>query len=290
MNRLKTMMLLAALTALFLYIGQALGGRVGMIYALVFAFVINFGSYWFSDKIVLRMYNANPLNESDAPELHAHCPKLDFSDGVPNAKTVYDSARISECLRHGKKPRARGGGRDGGHHAAIEYRGIGGRTSHELSHIKNRDTLISTMSATLAGALSQLANMAMWGMMFGGRSRNDRDSGGNPLIALIGLILAPLAAALIQMAISRSREFMADETGATICGKPLALASALQKIESWKKEIPLQSSSPATAHLFIINPLSGQGMATLFSTHPPTVERVKRLEKMAYKGFYPPHH
>jgi heat shock protein HtpX len=162
--------------------------------------------------------------------------------------------------------------------------------SHELSHIKNRDTLISTVAATLAGALSQLANMAMWGMMFGGRSRNDRDSGSNPLMGLVGMILAPLAAAMIQMAISRSREFMADESGATVCGKPLALASALQKIESWKKEIPLQSGSPATAHLFIINPFSGQGLASLFSTHPPTAERVKRLEEMAYKGVLPPHH
>ncbi|MFN0117345.1 MAG: zinc metalloprotease HtpX [Elusimicrobiota bacterium] len=283
MNRLKSMMLLASLTALLLFIGQMWGGKNGVIMALIFAGVMNFVSYWFSDKIVLRMYNAKEISEQDAPELFSIVRNLSAKMNIPMPKVYITPQEAPNAFATGRNP----------HHAAVAVTSgilrllnrdeLEGVLAHELGHVINRDTLISTMAATIAGALSHLASMAMWGSMFGGR-RSDDERGGNPLIAIIGMVLAPMAAALIQMAISRSRELMADETGARICGKPLALAEALKKLESWKTQIPMTAGSPATAHMFIVNPFSGERLAGLFSTHPSTAERVKRLEAMAYQG------
>lgn len=276
-------MLLAALTALVLGLGQVLGGRNGVVFAVVFAFVMNFVAYWFSDKIVLRMYRAQPVTEADAPELYRTVQNLAAKMNMPMPKVYIIPEEAPNAFATGRNPQNAAVAATEGIMRMLDREELEGVLGHELGHVKNRDTLISTVAATLAGALSHLANMAMWGAMFGGHRRDD-DRGGNPLIVLVGMILAPLAAALIQMAISRSREYGADETGAQLTGNPLALASALKKIEGWKQRIPLSTGSPATAHLFIINPFSAQGLAHLFSTHPPTAERVKRLEAMALQG------
>lgn len=284
MNRLKTMMLLAALTALLLWVGDALGGRGGLQFALFFAVIMNFGAYWFSDKIVLRMYGAQPIEPSDAPRLHAIVTNLAQKMSIPVPKIYLIPQEAPNAFATGRNPNHAAVAVTAGIMDMVTDQELEGVLAHELSHVKNRDTLVSTIAATIAGALSHLANMAMWGaMMGGGRSRDD-DRGGNPIVALAGIILAPMAAAMIQMAISRSREFLADESGAHSTGQPLALASALKKIESWKQRIPMSAGTPATAHLFIINPFSGQGLSHLFSTHPPTEERVRRLEQMAYQG------
>jgi heat shock protein HtpX len=280
MNQMKTMMLLAGLTAFFLWTGQALGGQSGLMFAIFFAGIMNFGAYWFSDKIVLRMYRAKEVSESDASQLHDLVRNLASIMNMPMPKVYIVPEHAPNAFATGRNP----------DHAAVavtvglldmlnrdELEGV---LAHELGHIKNRDTLISTIAATFAGALSHLANMSMWSHLLGGRSNDDE--GGHPMAGLLGVIVAPIAASLIQMAISRSREFMADETGAQLITNPLALASALQKIDAWKKQIPMTHGTPATAHLFIINPFSGAGLAHLFSTHPPTVERVARLEKMAH--------
>ncbi|MCG3205600.1 MAG: Protease HtpX [Elusimicrobia bacterium] len=283
MNRIKTLMLLAALTALFMWVGQLLGGQQGMVFALVFAALMNFGAYWFSDKIVLRMYNAQPADESSAPELYSVVRNLAAKVNMPMPKVYVIPQESPNAFATGRNPENAAVAATVGLLSMLNRDELEGVLAHELAHVKNRDTLISTLAATIAGALSHLTNMAMWGMMLGGgRSRDDR--GGHPLIALLGIIIAPMAALLIQMAISRSREFLADESGAGFSGNPLALASALKKIEAWKKQIPMTTATPATAHMFIINPFSGHGMAHLFSTHPATAERVRRLEELAYRG------
>ncbi len=284
MNSVKTMMLLAAMTALLLWFGQALGGTSGLQFALVFAAVMNFGAYWFSDKIVLRMYRAQPVNENEAPELYAMVRRLATQMGMPMPSVYIIPEQTPNAFATGRNPEHAAVAATAGILEMLDANELEGVLAHEMGHVKNRDTLISTVAATIAGALSHLANMAMWGQMFGGGRSRDDDRDANPLIGLVGMILAPLAASLIQMAISRSRELMADETGATLTGKPLALASALRKIEQWKQRLPLTHGTPATAHLFIINPFSARGLASLFSTHPPTEERIKRLEQMALQG------
>ncbi len=280
MNRLKTAMLLAALTALFLWVGQSLGGRGGLMIAIVFAGLMNFVSYWFSDKIVLRMYGAKPIEPGDAPELHAIVNSLAQKYAIPVPKIYMVPMEAPNAFATGRNPEHAAVAVTAGIMRILNRDELEGVLAHELAHVMNRDTLVSTVAATIAGALSHLANMAMWGAMMGGGRNDDRDRGGNPAIALLGIVIAPIAAALIQMAISRSREFLADESGGQKAN-PLALASALKKIEAWKQEMPLAGGSPATAHLFIINPFSARGMAGLFSTHPPTAERVRRLEEMA---------
>jgi heat shock protein HtpX len=280
MNRMKTLILLAVLTALFLWVGQLLGGRQGMMIALIFALGMNFVSYWFSDKIVLKMYGAQPVTETEAPEFFAIVRDLSQRAQIPMPKVYV----IPE-----EAPNAFATGRDPNHAAVAATQGllrlmsreeVTGVIAHELGHVKNRDTLIMTVAATLAGALSQLANFALF---FGGGRREDGE-GGHPLAGLIGVLVAPFAAMLIQMAISRSREFLADEASAQITGNPMALANALRKLEGWKAEVPMQHGSPATAHLFIVNPFTAGGIASLFSTHPSTQQRVARLEEMAKGG------
>ncbi len=283
MNRIKTVMLLAALTALFLFIGQALGGRTGLIIAIIFTGLMNFASYWWSDKIVLRMYGAQEISESDAPDLFRIVRELAMRGGMPMPKVYIIPEETPNAFATGRNPQHAAVAVTQGIVRLLSREELTGVIAHELGHVRNRDTLIMTVAGTLAGALSHLATMAMWSGLLGGRSDDD-DDGGSPLGGLLGIIIAPIAAALIQMAISRSREFMADEEGARLSGNPLALASALRKIESWSQRIPIHSGSPATAHLFIINPFSGGGMMSLFSTHPATEARIERLEEMARRG------
>jgi heat shock protein HtpX len=281
MNRLKTAMLLALLTALFLWIGHAIAGQAGFMIALVFAAIMNFASYWWSDRIVLRMYGAQEATEAQAPELFRVVRDLAMRGGLPMPKVYIIPEQSPNAFATGRNPQHAAVAVTEGIMRLLDREELKAVLAHELGHVRNRDTLIMTVAATIAGALSMLANMAMWGMMLGGRAEDDEE-GGNPLLGLIGIILAPIAAALIQMAISRSREFLADEAGARLSGNPLALASALRKIEQLSHQVPMHAGSPATAHLFIINPFSAEGMTRLFSTHPSTRERIERLEAMAY--------
>lgn len=279
MNGLKTMVLMVALTLILVWAGAALGGRSGMTIALGFALIMNMVTYWFSDKIVLRMYRAREVKEADAPELFSVVRTLAQKASIPMPK-VY--------IMENESPNAFATGRNPSHAAVAVTTGIitiltrdelSGVIGHELSHVKHRDILIGTVAATIAGAISYLAQMAHWAMLFGGRSSDDEDRGGNPLVALLMMIVGPIAALLIQMAISRSREYSADEGGARIAGSPYFLANALKKLHIASQRIPLKAN-PATAHMFIVSPLSGRGLLTLFSTHPPIEERIARLEAM----------
>ncbi|HZP82796.1 MAG TPA: zinc metalloprotease HtpX [Chthonomonadaceae bacterium] len=280
MNTLKTGLLLAAMTALFVAVGGLFGGRNGMIIAFGFALVMNFISYWFSDKIVLAMQGAQELTPQDAPELFRTVERLTANAGLPMPR-IY--------VIPGEQPNAFATGRDPNNAAVAVTESIvalltpaelEGVLAHELAHVRNRDILISTVAATIAGGISFLVQIAQWGLLFGGYNRDDREGGMNPLAALLAIILAPIAAFLIQMAISRSREFEADATGARLSGKPLALASALRKIEAYAEARPLPIN-PSTAHMYIINPLRAEGIYNLFRSHPPTAERIARLQAIA---------
>ncbi|HEX5530718.1 MAG TPA: zinc metalloprotease HtpX [Methylomirabilota bacterium] len=282
-NLVKTGVLLAALTVLLVLIGGALGGEHGMLLAFVIAMVMNLGSYWFSDKIVLSMYGAQPVDEAQAPALYRIVRTLATRAGIPMPR-VY--------IIPGESPNAFATGRNPDHAAIAVTEGIlrvmseeelEGVLAHELSHVRNRDTLIMAIAATLAGAITYMAHMAQWAMIFGGgrRDSDEHESGGGGVIGgLLMIVLAPLAATLIQLAVSRSREFQADASGAKMAGQPWGLAKALEKLEMASKMAPMPAT-PATAHLFIVNPLTGGGFASLFSTHPPIAERVARLRAMA---------
>lgn len=274
MNWFKTFLLMGALTAIALVVGNALGGRSGMIMAFGFAAVMNFTSYWFSDKIVLAMYGAREVDERQAPRLFGIVRGMVQSAGMPMPKVYVIPA---------DQPNAFATGRDPQHAAVAVTEGImrllsedelEGVLAHELAHVKNRDVLIGTIAATMAGAIMMLSRLALF---FGG-SRDDR-GGGSPIVMLVAMIVAPIAALLVQMAISRSREYGADAGGAEICGKPWALANALKKLQRGAEAVPMDAN-PATAHMFIVNPFSAAGVAGLFSTHPPIPERVARLERM----------
>jgi heat shock protein HtpX len=283
-NRVKTALLLAALTVLFVLLGRAIGGTGGMVVAFVVATVMNVGAYWFSDRIVLAMTGARPIAPNEAPELSQMVERLCARARLP-MPALYVIADPT--------PNAFATGRDPAHSAVAVNAGllemlgreeVEGVIAHELSHIRNRDTLISTVAATIAGAITMLAHLAQFAAFFGGGSSDDRDEGGaNPLVLLLMAILAPIAAMIMQLAISRSREYLADRTGAEISGRPLGLASALRKLEMAAGRRPT-AVVPATAPLYIVNPLRGQSFATLFSTHPPTEERIARLEAMARQG------
>ena len=278
MNRLKTYLLLAALTSLLLLAGQAMGGRSGLLLALTFAVVMNVGSYWFSDTIVLRMHGAREITSADSPEIFAMVQRLAQKANIPMPKLYVIPDDSPNAFATGRSPAKGAVAMTEGLLKLLSRDELEGVIAHELGHIAHRDTLIMTVSATIAGTLSALGNMAMWGAMFGGRS-HDEEEGGHPIAMIVSAIVAPFAAMLIQMAISRSREFLADEAAANYSGKPWALAAALRKIETWSHRIPMESGSPATAHMYISNPFSG-GMASLFSTHPPTADRIARLEQM----------
>ncbi len=282
MNYVKSAMLLAALTALVLFLGQMIAGQSGLMIALLMAIVMNFGSFWFSDKIVLSMYGAREVTERDTPELFSLVQQLAMRANLPMPRVYMINEEAPNAFATGRSPSKGAVAVSAGLMRMLTREELAGVIAHELSHIQNRDTLIMTIAGTLAGALSYLSQMAMWGMMF--RGSDDRE-GPNPIAALVGILIAPIAAAIIQMAISRSREYVADANGAQISGAPLGLASALKKIEAYSQRIPMQHGSPATAHLFIVNPFKG-GLAGLFRTHPSTEERIALLEQMARTGEY----
>ena len=278
-NRLKPMVLLASLTALVLVLGQALGGRGGLLLALLFAGGMNFASYWWSDKIVLRMYNAQEVTESEVPDLYRMISGLVQRANMPMPRVYVIPEQTPNAFATGRNPEHAAVAVTEGLMQMLTPRELAGVMAHELAHVSNRDTLIMTVSAALAGAIGYLAQFAMFaGGLFG---RSDDDDRPNPLVAILGMVIAAVAAPMIQMAISRSREFIADETGARMTGDPLALADALRKIEGWSQRIPMHTGSPATAHLFIINPFAAGGLTSLFSTHPSTQARIERLETMA---------
>jgi len=281
---LRTTLLLGALTGIIMGFGHLLGGSQGLMIAFIFAALMNLGSYWFSDKIVLAMYRAQPVDEATAPALYRIVRTLATRAGMPMPR-VY--------IIPGEAPNAFATGRNPLHAAIAVTEGIlrimseeelEGVLAHELSHVQNRDTLIMAIAATLAGAITYMAHMAQWAMIFGGGRRDSSDeheSGGGGVIGgLLMIVLAPIAAMLIQMAVSRSREYQADASGAQMAGQPWGLAKALEKLEVASKVAPMDAT-PATAHLFIVNPLTGGGWTTLFSTHPPIAERVARLRAMA---------
>ena len=281
MNSIKSVLLLGALTGLLMFIGGLFGGKGGVMIAFLFAMVMNFGAYWFSDKLILKMYKAREVTESQAPEVHALVRDLAMRASMPMPKVYI----IPE-----ETPNAFATGRNEEHAVVAVTEGIlrilsrdelEGVLAHELTHIKNKDMLIGSIAATLAGAIVMLANMAQWAAIFGGGSRDSEEEGGSSNIVglILMAVLAPLAATLIQMAISRSREYLADEGGARISGKPYGLASALEKLSRASQAMPMEAK-PATAHLFIVNPLTGQAFMNLFSTHPPVTERIARLRSL----------
>ena len=276
-NSTKIFLLMAALSGLFMVAGQALGGQNGMIMALVIALGMNFFAYWFSDKMALKMSRARQVSSAEAPELHSMIEHLAAKARLPKPR-VY--------IMPGDTPNAFATGRNPEHAAVAVTEGLlrllnrdelEGVLAHELAHIKNRDILISSIAAVMAGAISYLATMAQWAMIFGGGRSNDEEGGDSLIGSIAMMIIAPMAAMLIQMAISRSREYLADATGAEICGNPQGLASALKRLEECNRQLPMQVN-PATAQMYIVNPLNGQTISKLFSTHPPIQERVKRLE------------
>lgn len=282
-NRLRTTVLMALLTAVILWIGQAFGGRQGMVIALIFAGGMNVFSYWYSDKMVLRMYRAREVGAAEAPELHGIVRSLTANAGLPMPKLYIIPDPSPNAFATGRNPSHAAVAVTEGILNLMRHEELKGVLAHELSHVRNHDILIGTIAATLAGAIMVLASMARWSAIFGGFGGRDDDNGGLGVVGLIVMsIMAPVAATLIQMAISRSREYLADETGAKIAGTPDGLAHALEKLGTETRRIPM-NAQPATAHMFIVNPLSGARLANLFSTHPPLEARIARL-----RGTRPP--
>lgn len=280
-SQLKTALLLGALTALILIIGNAMGGQTGLVIAFFFALAMNVGSYWFSDKIVLSMYKARELAPHDAPGLHAMVEELSRNAGVPKPKLYIVPQESPNAFATGRNPENAAVAVTEGLMRILSPEEVRGVLAHEIAHVANRDILIQTVAAILGSVIMMLSSMIKWGAIFGmGRSSNSE--GGNPFAAIVLAILAPMAAMVIQMAISRSREYLADATGARISHQPLALASALDKLDRTSRGVPLDAS-PATENMFIVSPFSGGSMARWFSTHPPIPERIARLRAMAGK-------
>jgi heat shock protein HtpX len=282
-NGLKTAALLALLTGLLVLIGGAIGGQGGMFIAFLFAVIMNMGSYWFSDKIALKMAGAHEVSEDEAPELYALVRELTQYARLPMPKVAIMEELAPNAFATGRDPNHAVVAVTTGIMRILDRRELAGVLAHELGHVKNRDILISSIAATIGGAITMLAQMAQWAMIFGGFRGNDDDEGGGigDLVGgLVMIIVAPIAAMLIQMAISRAREYGADEAGAVIHGDPLALAAALEKLDSASRHVPLHVS-PAASHMFIVKPMTGWSMENLFSTHPPIPERVARLRRMA---------
>lgn len=280
-SQFKTFFLLALLSGIIIFLGGALGGRTGVVIALALALIMNVGSYWYSDKIVLSMYRARELSPSEAPMIHAIVRDLAAAAGIPMPRI---------CVTPEQAPNAFATGRNPEHGVVAVTEGIvrllspeelRGVLAHEIAHIANRDILIQTVAGVMASTIVSIANMMQFAALFGGLNRNSEEGGGNPLAALVLAMVAPVAAALIQFAISRSREYLADATGARFCGQPLALAAALEKLAAWNQRIPMQNGNPTTAELFIVAPLFGGNLSRLFSTHPDISDRVARLRAMA---------
>jgi heat shock protein HtpX len=284
MNHFKTFILMLILTGIFILVGTAIGGRSGAIYAFVFAGLMNFVMYWFSDKIVLRMYGAKEVTQGEVPELYGIVAELTSKASLPMPKVYMMENDTPNAFATGRNPEHAAVAVTTGIMRILSRDELMGVIGHELSHIKHRDILISTIAATMAGAISMLATMARWGAIFGGGRSDDEEGGGggNILVVLLVSIFASIAAMLVQMAISRSREYLADEGGAHLA-HPLSLAKALGKLEVAAHRIPMEAN-PSTAHMFIVNPLRGGGVLSLFSTHPPIGNRIAKLEEMARTG------
>ena len=278
MNNIKTLFLLVTLTLVLVWAGGAFGGKNGMTIALIIALGMNLFAYWFSDKLVLRMYGAKEMTEAEAPELYGIVRRLAQKAQMPSAKGLHDRKDQPNAFATGRNPKHAAVAVTTGIMRLLSRDELTGVIGHELAHISHRDILIGTIAATIAGAISYLAQMAQWAAIFGGRS--DDEKGSSPVAALVMMIVGPIAALIIQMAISRSREYVADEGGARLAGNPRYLSSALRKLHVASQQIPMDAS-PATSHMFIVNPLSGGGLLKLFSTHPPMEERIARLESMS---------
>jgi heat shock protein HtpX len=278
-NVFKTGLLLAALTVMLVLIGGAIGGQHGMVVAFGLALVMNVASYWFSDKIVLAAYGARPVEEAEAPRLYAVVRRLATRAGIPLPRIYIVQSDTPNAFATGRNPQHAAVAVTDGIMRILDEDELEGVLAHELAHVANRDVLISTIAATLAGAITYLAHMAQWAAMFGGRQGDDEEGATNPIAAVALAILAPIAAMLIQLAVSRAREFQADASGARFAGHPQGLMNALRKLQLANEALPM-NASPATAHLFIVNPLSGQALMRLFSTHPPLEDRIARLQAM----------
>ena len=278
MNTLRTMVLLVLLTLIFVWAGAAFGGKQGMTIALFMAFAMNVFAYWFSDKMVLRMYGAREVAESEAPELYGIVRRLSQKAQMPMPRVYVIEEEQPNAFATGRNPEHAAVAVTTGIMRILSPEELMGVIGHELSHVRHRDILIGTIAATIAGAISYIAQMAQWAAIFG--HRGDDEEGGSPVAALVMMIVGPIAALIVQMAISRSREYLADEGGARLSGNPRYLSGALRKLNAASQKIPMDAN-PATAHMFIVNPLSGGGIVRLFSTHPPIEERIARLEAMS---------
>ena len=286
MNMLKTTVLMALLTGLLVAVGGLFGGRGGATIMLIVSFGINFFSYWYSDTIVLKAYDAREVTPTQAPDLYRMVENLAGNADLPMPKVYIIDTDVPNAFATGRNPSHAAVAVTTGIMRTLQYDELAGVVAHELSHIKHRDTLISTIVASIAGVISWIGNMAQWAAIFGMGRNDDEDNGGGFIGMMFTIIVAPLAALLIQMAISRSREYEADLSGGQICRNPLALASALEKIEYYAQNAVMQQATPATAHMFIINPLAGSAkkLMNLFSTHPATAERIARLREQAKRG------
>lgn len=279
MNTLKTVFLMTLMMVLFLFIGNLIGGERGLMFAFIFSLAMNFGSYWFSDKIVLAMYGAKQITAQDNPALFRIVEKLAQKAYLPMPKLYIMDNPTPNAFATGRNPKNAAVAVTTGIMRILSEEELAGVIGHELAHVKNRDILIGTIAATLVGTITYIAHMAQWAAIFGGGRDRDDDRGGMGDLAL--LIIAPIAATLIQLAISRSREYAADENGAAIAGNPLALASALGKLSRGNEVIPMENAGTSSAHMFIVSPLNGRSLFRLFSTHPPIEERIERLRQIA---------
>ncbi len=287
MNQMKTLFLLTVLTVLFVTVGNLIGGQSGMIIALAFAGLMNLIAYYFSDRIVLAIYRAREISEAEAPDLYSMVRRLAQRGGLPMPRLYLIPSRTPNAFATGRNPYHAAVAVTEGILATLDRHELEGVIGHELAHIKNRDTLIMTVAATIAGAIAMLANMARWSLWLGGWGGEERDRGANPLgliLLIVAIVIVPIAATLIQLAISRAREFMADEGGARLSANPLALASALRKLEVLNTYRPMENAEPATSNLFIVSPFgseAGEWFINWLRTHPPTEARIARLEAMA---------
>ncbi len=282
-NTVKTTLLLGLMTVLIIFVGGAVGGQNGMIMAFFLAGIMNLGSYWFSDKIVLAMYRAQEIPPQSHPQIHQIVQELAQQAGLPKPRIFLIEDDSPNAFATGRNPDHAVIAVTSGILRILSLQELKGVLAHELAHVKNRDILVGSIAATMAGAIMILARMASWATIFGGSRDSEEGGGGGGIISLLVMIIvAPIAALLIQMAISRSREYQADASGAQFSGNPLGLAGALEKLETASKRIPMDDPKPATAHMFIVNPLSGRSLLNLFSTHPPIEERIARLRSMRF--------